>query len=146
MFTVATAAKSAGPLPLIGSTWSQPDPAIWPGELLPELKRYEQRNPDGGRIFNEQEYGGFLIYNSPTQRIFIDGRCELFGEAFLSKYIEARDNPRIVSEWAEQYRFEAALTQTGSAFDRYFDGAGGWTIVRRTPSATFHVKSADASN
>ena len=35
-------------------------------------------------------------------------------------------------------RFDAALTETGSGFDRYLASAEGWAAVRRTPKASFY--------
>ena len=40
--------------------------------------------PPGTRIFCEYAYGGFLIYHAPGYRVFIDDRCELFGDEFLA--------------------------------------------------------------
>jgi hypothetical protein len=52
-------------------------------ELLPDLQAYEKNHPPGTPIFNEMLYGGFLIYYTPHLRIFIDDRCELYGDEGL---------------------------------------------------------------
>ena len=71
--------------------------------------------------------------------MFIDDRCELYGDAGLLAYEHAlRQDPAQLDRWAQDYRFEAALTQTGSRFDRYLAGASGWTLVRRGAAATFY--------
>ena len=86
--------------------------------------------------------GGFLIYHTPDLRVFIDDRCELYGDEGLLAYEHAlREDPAQVDRWAQDYGFEAALTQTGSRFDRYLEGAKGWTPVRRTAAATFYRRS-----
>src|SRR5262249_3571221 len=65
-------------------------------------------------------------------RIFIDDRCELYGDQFLldffetnSAYLEAdaKQVPRIkrFEEWAEQYGFRIALVRKTSGFDRYLE-------------------------
>ncbi len=40
-----------------------------------------------GHVFNAEGFGGYLVYRGvPT---FIDGRIELFGDAFLARYVAA---------------------------------------------------------
>jgi hypothetical protein len=146
LFVVGMGARHWGPLPVVGDGWAKPNPAIWPVEVLPELKRYQQQQPEGTPIFNEQHYGGFLIYNTPGLRVFIDGRCELFGEDFLREYTAARKTPEILSEWIDKYDLRAALTETGSPFDRYFDTEAGWSLVRKSPSASFYVRQDSVRN
>ena len=34
-------------------------------------------------------FGGFLIYHTPGFRVFIDDRCELYGDEFMVKYVKA---------------------------------------------------------
>ena len=106
---------------------------------MPDLRAYERARPVGTPIFNEMNYGGFLIYSTPGLRVFIDDRCELYGDEFLLDYQDAlvRDPARL-DRWARQYGFDAAVTATGSNFDRYLASAPGWTTVKRTPKASFH--------
>jgi len=40
-----------------------------------------------GRMFNTYHFGGYLIYRLyPDQRVFIDGRADMYGDAFLQEY------------------------------------------------------------
>jgi len=39
-----------------------------------ELTQWLQDNPQEGNVFNEYNWGGFLIWQLPEQKIFIDGR------------------------------------------------------------------------
>jgi hypothetical protein len=109
-----------------------------PVALLPDLRAYEGSHPTGTPVFNEMVYGGFLIYHTPGLRVFIDDRCELYGDRWLLGYVRAlREDPARVERWARDYGFDAALTETGSGFDRYLASAAGWAAVRRTPKASF---------
>ena len=49
-------------LPVVGRGWAQFDPARWPVELLPELDQINQSSTADARIFNDLQFGGFLIY------------------------------------------------------------------------------------
>jgi hypothetical protein len=134
------AIQAAGiPVPVLGRGWAGLGARSNPIELLPDLRAYEHARTAGTPIFNEMFFGGFLIYCTPGLKVFIDDRCELYGDRWLVEYQDAltRDPARL-DRWARQYGFDAALTETGSGFDRYLDRAPGWTTVTRTPKATFH--------
>ena len=131
----------AVPIPVIGQGWAKVDHTRYPVELLPELIRYEQTHPDGTPIFNEMLFGGFLIYYTPRLRVFIDGRCELYGDEGLLRYANAmRYDPAQVDQWAKEYGFDIELTQTGYVFDHYLESAKGWTLVQRSRAATLYRK------
>jgi len=86
-------------------------PPMWPVELLPMLRSYEKAHPNAP-IFNDMAYGGFLIYYTPQLRLFIDDRCELYGDPFLLDYfLTLRDHPTGFERWQEKYRFQLALIQ-----------------------------------
>ncbi|HEV3261104.1 MAG TPA: hypothetical protein VG013_29905 [Gemmataceae bacterium] len=137
------------PVPLVGHGWARLDAADWPVALLPELERCERSRPEGTAIFNEYAYGGFLIYYTPGFRVFVDDRCELYGDQWLRDYVlaEGHGAARQVHEWEEKYRkpdhegaFDFALTRSGSAFDRYFAAEPGWLAVKRTPTAGLYQR------
>jgi hypothetical protein len=121
------------------------DPEYWPVELLPELKKYQKARPDGTPIFNEYLFGGFLIYFTPGYRVFVDDRCELFGDRWLHEYVEvergAKDAQQAFKRWEDEYPpFDFALTRTGSNFDEYFR-TNGWVLVKKTDTAAFYKRN-----
>jgi len=130
-------------VPVIGRNWARLDPAVWPVELLPELGRIERDNPAGTPIFNELDFGGFLIYHAPGLRVFIDDRCALYGEAFLRAYDRARrKDPSQLDRWQAEYGFRYALVVTDGPrkgpFDRHLAASPSWTIIHRTAPATLY--------
>jgi hypothetical protein len=135
--------QSAGlRVPLLGRGWAQLRADSNPVELLPDLRAYERSRPSGTPIFNEMFFGGFLIYSTPGLKVFIDDRCELYGDRFLLDYQDAQwDDPAQLDRWARQYDFDAALTATGSGFDRYLASAEGWVAVGWSPRASFYRRS-----
>ncbi len=127
------------PVPVVGHGWARLDPAYWPVELAPDLKRCERQQP--GPIFNEYLYGGFLIYYTPGFRVLVDDRCELYGDRWLAEYVraETEGTGARVRAWERRYPpFALALTRSGSGYDRYFAGEPGWEAVRRTETATLY--------
>jgi hypothetical protein len=132
------------PVPLLGRNWAQLDRSKWPTDLLPELEKFEQSTQAGTPIFNDMLFGGFLIYSTPRLRVFIDDRCELYGDELLSAYARAlSDDPAQIEAWAAQYGFDAALVQTDNALDHYLETAAGWNRVRRTEAATLYRRSQE---
>ncbi len=130
-------------VPVLGRGWATLDRRYWPVDLLPELRTYEREHPDGTPVFNEMLFGGFLIYYTPSLRVFIDDRCELYGDDGLLAYAEAIERePAWVDHWARDFGFELALTATGSAFDRYLREARGWNLVRSTEAASLHRRTS----
>ena len=129
--------------PVVGRGWAKLDPACWPVEILAELEQIGRTNPEGTPIFNDLNYGGFLIYYAPRLRVFIDDRCPLYGAEFLEQYDRARlSDPAQINRWQQQYGFHYALVETGSQFDRYLDHSGDWTIVQRTPAAALYRRDS----
>lgn len=54
-----------------------------------------------GRMFNEYGEGGYLIYRLyPAQRVFVDGRADLYGNDFLNEYFEIVNGR---AEWKRKF-------------------------------------------
>jgi hypothetical protein len=130
-------------VPVLGAGWARPGPGQCPAELLPQLRAYERSRAEGARVFNDMQFGGFLIYFTPGLRVFIDDRCELYGDQGLLDYADAfLNHPERVEVWADQYGFDLALVQRGPGFDAYLRTAPGWTEVGRTEGAALYRRTA----
>jgi len=138
-------------VPVLGRGWAQLDPRIWPVDLLPELREHEHDRPGGTRIFCEYAYGGFLIYYTPGCRVFIDDRCEVFGDDFLTRFVLTREalatgafeHPaEPFAEWQQQYgSFDMAIVESGGGFDvALAQMPAAWEEIRRTETATLYQK------
>ncbi len=106
-------------LPSTEQKWVKLDGAHWPIEILPELQAIEKSRPRGTPIFNDMLFGGFLIYHTPGLRVFIDDRCELYGDEFMIKYVKAERSD--YEAWGKAYRFDLpcfCLTQTTGSISR----------------------------
>src|SRR5207237_8033198 len=73
--------------------------------------------PPGTRIVNDAKLGGYLIYHAPSLKIFMDDRCELYGDDWLRAYVDTINlspeqlGPKFET-WADRYRFDRALVMT----------------------------------
>src|SRR5262249_37327815 len=137
-----------------GGLFVQLPPNAWPLELLPDLRSYQGKDT---RIFNEDLLGGFLMRFVPGLPVFIDDRCEIYGnrdlyfrngQTFLDEYLDALvQHPERLAEWTERYDLNLALThrfeQNGelhdSTFGKYLRSpeaqALGWRLVKEIPAA-----------
>jgi hypothetical protein len=138
--------KHVGPLPLVGTGWACPTPRVWPAGILPTVKQFEAHQSTATPIFNEPVLGGFLIYNCPQLQVFIDGRCELYGEPLLRDFVATWQNPERVGQWERQYGFRAALLENGSPLEHYFKTRSNWQEVKRSASAVLYVRVKESSN
>jgi hypothetical protein len=128
--------------PVLGRGWATPDPKSSPLALLPKIRAGVVDRPEGTPIFNDMLFGGFLIYKAPEMRVFIDDRCELYGDRWLEEFADAQEHhPERIEEWAQQYRFDRALVIPGSGFDRYLSDADGWRRVGGTADAVLYRRA-----
>jgi hypothetical protein len=127
--------------PVLGAGWARPSSHEFPTALLPELDRCQAGRTEGTRIFNDMQFGGFLIYYTPELRIFIDDRCELYGDAWLKEYADAfRDHPEQVEQWAMQYGFNLALVRPNQGFDTYLQSAPGWIAFKGCEAGALYAR------
>ena len=125
-----TVVVSLASLKITGHGLTRLDPRHWPLELLPDLKRYEETHSLGTPIMNDMLFGGFLILYTPRLQVFVDDRCELYGDQFLLNY--AHNDPDFIAGWINRSGARMALTVPGSGLDHYFEQATGWRLVKRT--------------
>lgn len=130
-------------LPVFGHGWMQMDADYWPMAVIPELDTYADERGTGAPIFNEMLYGGFLIEFAPRLSVFIDDRCELYGDEHLRRYEAALlgDDAQIAA-WTDDPAVGLALVVRGSPFDRFLRSSPKWGVLRETPSATLLRKDA----
>lgn len=78
-----------------------------------------------GRVFNNEGFGGYLVFRRvPT---FIDGRIELFGNAFLARYLEAANgDTQALSRLLDRWNIGWALLQPQQGAAALLDHLPGW--------------------
>ncbi|HEV7599667.1 MAG TPA: hypothetical protein VGO49_05340 [Bradyrhizobium sp.] len=96
------------------------------------------------RVFNDYDFGGYLIANGVAP--FIDGRTELYGEKFFVAHNSASGlmNPENLFRLLDQYSIEATLMRTQSAATKLLDHIDGWQKVYADDIATIHVRKPGA--
>ena len=96
------------------------------------------------RVFNDYDFGGYLIANGVAP--FIDGRTELYGEKFFIDHNAASGlmKPENLFRLLQQYDIEATLMRTQSAATILLDHMDGWQKIYTDDIATIHVRRPGA--
>ena len=110
-----------------------------PVQAVAELKKL-----DVSRVFNDYDFGGYLIANGVAP--FIDGRTELYGEKFFVDHNAASGlmEPENLFRLLEEYRIEATLMRTQSAATKLLDHVDGWRKIYSDDIATIHLRESGA--
>ncbi|WP_024511094.1 MerC domain-containing protein [Bradyrhizobium sp. ARR65] len=98
------------------------------------------------RVFNDYDFGGYLIYRGV--RTFIDGRTELYGEKFFVDHNAASGlmEPDNLFRLLDQYDIQATLMRTQSAATKLLDHMDGWQNIYSDDIATIHLRKAGATH
>jgi len=129
-------------VPLVGAGWARLAPGYWPVAALPHLKQRIADGPAASRILNDMTFGGFLIYYCPDARVFIDDRCELYGEQNLQDYVDAAArHPSKIDEWSSQFDAGTALVYSRSPFDEYLRKSPAWRCLYRDACCALYVRA-----
>lgn len=121
-------------VPLVGRGWARLDEKFVPVELAESVKAVEGSD---GRLFNDANLGGFVLYCTPKQKIFMDDRFELYGDPWMREYVKVvYDEPERFEEWADHYHFEHALVQVLPGeqrlpLEKYLSESPKWVVVSR---------------
>jgi hypothetical protein len=96
------------------------------------------------RVFNDYDFGGYLIANGVAP--FIDGRTDIYGEKFFVDHNAASGlmEPENLFRLLEEYRIEATLMRTQSAATKLLDHLDGWQKVYADDIATIHLRKPGA--
>ncbi len=128
------------PVPLIGHGWARLDsPHTMPIDLVEPLQAYANSVPPGTPLYNDLNYGGFVIYFAPTLKNFADDRFELCGDAWLDDYVNAIESaPERIDDWQRRYGFTRALVARGGRLNEYLANSPRWAVVATGASAVFY--------
>jgi hypothetical protein len=95
------------------------------------------------RVLNDLPFGGYLIWRQIP--VFVDGRAELYGEAFDMAYYRAmqlKDVGRFL-DMLKRWDIDAVLLTPATPAVGLLDHIGGWRRAYADENAVLHVRTAN---
>jgi hypothetical protein len=125
--------RNAAVLVILCSTFVAAAPRHWKFKSLMDYPEgavaYMKANAIQGRLFQDWDWGSYLIWNMPEMKVFIDSRGEPYGPNGVFKdYWSAvsMENPQAV---LHKYQVEYVLMPPGSPLARYLKNSPSWTLL-----------------
>lgn len=116
-----------------------------PSESHPvKAVEYLNRTRPPGRMFNKYSWGGYLIYAmDPPQKVFIDGRADMYGEEIFGDYQKIASLDKEAEELLDRYQIDWILFPTDSALVRFLKATQDWQETYSDGAASILVRRAE---
>jgi len=98
-----------------------------------------------GRMFNNYEFGGYLIYYLyPEYQVFIDGRAqELYTEDFLKEYLLATESAEQWQRLTDKYGIDfAVVANSGKYYPKHLKENPAWKLVFWDDVSSIFIKES----
>ncbi len=110
-------------------------------ESLPvEAVSFLQQEQPPGPIFNSYNWGGYLIWRLPDYPVYVDGRTDLYDDAFLREYLSIIHAQEGWEAALDNYGINLVLIETQSMIGRLLIERPGWEQVYQDEMATVFVR------
>src|SRR5712691_3849014 len=95
------------------------------------------------RVFTTDSWGHYLTFRYPPPfQIFIDGRCDFFGERFTNEYLKALNGVPGWDDTLRRYRVQMVLVTPEAGLAVRLLHQPGWRMVENTGSAVLFASRA----
>lgn len=119
-------------VPPLGIGTAHLSPTRWPLTAMDRLNN----EPADGPLFNDLNWGGFVILNSrPRRPVFADDRFELYGRKFIREYLDALQYGPSWKELLAQYEFEFVLIRSELPLARVLAESNEWEVLHQDGTA-----------
>lgn len=95
-------------------------------------------------MFNSYNWGGYLMFALPDYPVFVDGRTDLYGDAFLSnEYLQTAIGAPGWRDTFARYGINTVIVEASSGLARTLREAPGWTLGYEDTLAVVFVREAN---
>lgn len=101
-----------------------------------------KRNPPDGKMLNSYGWGGYLIWNLPQEKVFIDGRADVYLKKVFGDYIKITRLRPGAAQLLEKYGIEYVFMPTGSPLVQALALSPRWSVLYEDKTATVLVRSS----
>jgi hypothetical protein len=96
-----------------------------------------------GPMFNSYNWGGYLMYALPDEKVFVDGRTDLYGDDFLTNdYLKTARGEPGWQETFDRYGINLVVVEGGSGLARVLRDHPGWSLDYGDDMAVVFTRSA----
>jgi hypothetical protein len=119
--------------PVVGRGWARLDARHHPVELAEFFAELPVSSVP--QVFNDANMGGYVLYQNPQIKLFMDDRFELYGDAWLRDYVDVVYNkPERFENWADEYGFDYAavlIEPDRTKLEQYLSESPRWELIQR---------------
>ncbi|HEU0169302.1 MAG TPA: hypothetical protein VFS62_16105, partial [Chloroflexota bacterium] len=94
-----------------------------------------------GPMWNDFDWGGYLLSALPRLPDFVDSRTEMYGDAFLKDYMRVADGHAQPDPAFDRYGIRLVLIPSGSVLAGELQRDGAWSQAYTDDQATVFVRS-----
>ncbi|HEX5430592.1 MAG TPA: hypothetical protein VFW83_01395 [Bryobacteraceae bacterium] len=110
-------------------------PIPWPQdfpELMFPVKMVHAHPADilGKRVLTTDQWGDYLIYLNPQQKVFVDGRSDFYGPEVGNQYLHLVNGQWDWPALMKKYKFDSALLPTDLAIVQLLKIQPDWRVVK----------------
>lgn len=113
--------------------------ATFPAAAVSFLREHHPPGP----LFNDYNWGGYLIWKLyPAERVFIDGRADLYGDDFMDQYSATYS---LTGDWQRtlnRWQIATVMVPSQSALATALPATGSWKPAFRDPHAVVLARVA----
>jgi hypothetical protein len=82
------------------------------------------------RVLTTDQWGDYLIYVNPAQRVFMDGRSDFYGPEVGNDYLRLTAGAWDWRQLMDKYRFNLVLLPVDSALVQILKLAPEWSVIQ----------------
>jgi hypothetical protein len=101
---------------------------------------YLQEERPQARLFNSYNWGGYLIYSLPDIPVFVDGRTDLYGDALLTRYLDAATASDDWQAVLDEYAIDTVLIETESGLAAALREQSDWQLLYENDLASLFAR------
>lgn len=102
------------------------DPTVFPVEAVNFIKE----NPQEGNMFNEFNWGGYLLYRLwPKYSVFLDSQSDFYGEELMREYDQIMNTDNGWKNLFEKYQVVWMIVPVNSPLATHIENTPNWEII-----------------
>ncbi len=118
------------------------DPRVFPLDAA----NYLEANPQNGNMFNEFNWGGYLLYKFfPRYPVFIDSQSDFYGETLLREYTQIINASGAWQALLQAYRVDWALIRPDTALALALNEQPDWEMIYQDSTAVLFRRRGTAA-